>query len=58
MAKSNLVLKAENNIRNAFRPQIAVLCSEDAENACLKNNLRFIDMIQPFSKQYTEGKAN
>lgn len=41
-------------IRNAFTPQIGVLCSMQAEIACKKNNLSFIEMLHPFCKLGTE----
>ncbi|EFA11313.1 trafficking protein particle complex subunit 8 [Tribolium castaneum] len=37
-------------IKNAFTPQIAVLCTPLAEGSCQKNNLNFIELLQPFSK--------
>ena len=49
-------LSPKEFIKNCFAPQVAVLCSEDAETVCLKNNLRFVELIQPFSKQNVEGK--
>ena len=42
-------------IKNSFIPQVAVLCSEDAETLCLKNNLRFVELLQPYSKINGEG---
>lgn len=43
-------------IQNAFAPQIAILCSEDADNLCLKNNLRFVELIQPFCRLNNETR--
>ncbi|XP_064097927.1 trafficking protein particle complex subunit 8-like isoform X2 [Macrobrachium nipponense] len=43
-------------IQNAFAPQVAVLCSEDADNLCLKNNLRFVELIQPFCRLNVETR--
>ncbi|KAJ8923650.1 hypothetical protein NQ315_010230 [Exocentrus adspersus] len=37
-------------IRNAFTPQIAVMCTPLAEKCCQKNNLDFIELLQPFSR--------
>lgn len=45
-------------IGNAFSPQIAVVCSVTADAACQKNNLSFVELLQPFCKLNTEGKAN
>jgi hypothetical protein len=44
-------------IGNAFSPQIAVVCSAAADAACQKNNLSFVELLQPFCKLNTEGKA-
>lgn len=41
-------------IQSSFSPQVAVLCSEDADNLCLKNNLRFVELIQPFCRLNSE----
>lgn len=43
-------------IQNTFSPQIAVLCSADAEHLCQKNNLSFVELVQPFCRLNTEGK--
>lgn len=37
-------------IKNAFTPQVAVMCTPQAEKLCEKNNLTFIELIQPFSR--------
>ncbi|CAH0562044.1 unnamed protein product [Brassicogethes aeneus] len=37
-------------IKNVFTPQIAVLTTQEADLSCKKNNLSFIDLLQPFSK--------
>ncbi|XP_011160627.1 trafficking protein particle complex subunit 8 isoform X1 [Solenopsis invicta] len=42
-------------IGNAFSPQIAVVCSAAADVACQKNNLSFVELLQPFCKLNTEG---
>ncbi|XP_071632774.1 trafficking protein particle complex subunit 8 [Temnothorax longispinosus] len=42
-------------IGNAFSPQIAVVCSAAADAACQKNNLSFVELLQPFCKLNTEG---
>ncbi|GAB1868073.1 Protein TRS85-like protein [Camponotus japonicus] len=42
-------------IGNAFSPQIAVVCSTAADAACQKNNLSFVELLQPFCKLNTEG---
>lgn len=45
-------------IGNTFSPQIAVVCSAVADAACQKNNLSFVELLQPFCKLNTEGKPN
>jgi len=42
-------------IQNAFSPMVAVMCSQLVDQTCQKNNLSFVEMIQPFCKLNTEG---
>ena len=49
-------LTAEEFVKNTFAPTIAVLCSSDAERLCQKNNLSFVELIQPFCRLTTEGE--
>ncbi|KAG5334145.1 TPPC8 protein, partial [Acromyrmex charruanus] len=42
-------------IGNAFSPQVAVVCSAAADATCQKNNLSFVELLQPFCKLNTEG---
>ncbi|XP_076281323.1 trafficking protein particle complex subunit 8 homolog l(3)76BDm [Lasioglossum baleicum] len=42
-------------ISNAFSPQIAAVCSAAADSTCQKNNLSFVELLQPFCKLNTEG---
>ncbi|KAG7202767.1 hypothetical protein KM043_009936 [Ampulex compressa] len=42
-------------ISNAFSPQIAAVCSATADAVCQKNNLSFVELLQPFCKLNTEG---
>ena len=41
--------------QDAFSPQVAVLCSHDAEVLCRKNNLSFVELTQPFCRLSAEG---
>ncbi|XP_044765765.1 trafficking protein particle complex subunit 8 [Coccinella septempunctata] len=41
-------------IKNAFTPQIAVICSSKAEQCCEKNNLTFVELLQPFCRLNSE----
>ncbi|KZC06243.1 PREDICTED: trafficking protein particle complex subunit 8 [Dufourea novaeangliae] len=42
-------------ISNAFSPQIGAVCSTAADATCQKNNLSFVELLQPFCKLNTEG---
>ncbi|XP_028410002.1 trafficking protein particle complex subunit 8-like [Dendronephthya gigantea] len=42
-------------IQGAYGPMIAVLCTEDAEIVCQKNNLNFVELIRPFSQLTSEA---
>lgn len=45
-------------IQGSYGPMIAVLCTEDAEIVCQKNNLNFVELIRPFSQLTSEGNEN
>nr|XP_042908090.1 trafficking protein particle complex subunit 8 isoform X2 [Parasteatoda tepidariorum] len=42
-------------IQDVFSPCVAVLCSSDVDQVCAKNNLTFVQMIQPFCRLNTEA---
>ncbi|KAK2584966.1 hypothetical protein KPH14_002554 [Odynerus spinipes] len=42
-------------ISNTFSPQIAAVCTPAADATCQKNNLSFVELLQPFCKLNTEG---
>ncbi|KAJ6641577.1 Trafficking protein particle complex subunit 8 [Pseudolycoriella hygida] len=42
-------------IQQIFSPMIGVVCSPQAEEICQKNNLTFVELLQPFSKLSTEA---
>lgn len=45
-------------IQNVFSsPLIGAVTTNAAEEICLKNNLTFVSLIQPFSKISTEGTS-
>lgn len=46
---------AEEFIQDVFSPLIAVLCSSDVDRVCQKNNLSFVELIQPFCHLTSEG---
>lgn len=46
---------AQEFIQNTFNPHVAVLCSPDAEVLCQKNNLTFVELVQPFCHLTTEA---
>lgn len=43
-------------VQNVFSPLVGVICSPQADEICYKNNLSFVEMLQPFSKLTTDGK--
>jgi hypothetical protein len=43
-------------IQDTFCPQVAVLCSYDAEVVCRKNALTFVELVQPFCRY--NGESN
>lgn len=45
-------------IQQIFSPMIGVICSAQAEEICQKNNLTFVELLQPFSKLSTDGREN
>lgn len=49
-------LTPQEFISNTFSPQVAAVCSPAAENTCQKNNLTFIELLQPFCKLNAEGQ--
>lgn len=48
-------LSPKETIQNVFSPMIGVICSSQAEEACFKNNLSFVELLQPFTKLNTDG---
>ena len=47
---------ASEFIQGAFCPMVAVMCSEDAEKVCQKNNLSFVELVRPFCQLTSEGR--
>lgn len=45
---------AQEFVQNTFNPHVAVLCSADAEVLCQKNNLTFVELVQPFCRLTSE----
>lgn len=46
MAKSSQ--SVESLIKSTFALQVAVRCTEEVETMCLKNNLKFYEILRPF----------
>lgn len=46
---------AREFIVNTFSPQVAAVCSNNAETTCQKNNLSFTELLQPFCRLSCEG---
>ncbi|CAH0382112.1 unnamed protein product [Bemisia tabaci] len=43
-------------IQNSFSPIVAVICSPSVDHICQKNNLGFIELLQPFCRLTSEVK--
>lgn len=43
-------------VQNVFSPLVGALCSPLADEMCQKNNLSFVEMLQPFTRLSTDGK--
>ena len=54
MARSKL--SAFEFIQEALAPMVGVVCSTDAEILCKKNNLSFVELLQPFCRLQAEGR--
>ncbi|CAF0762410.1 unnamed protein product [Brachionus calyciflorus] len=51
--------KSEHDFfRDCFCPKISVCCSYDAEVICRKNNLTFVELVQPFTRFNGEMKIS
>ncbi|XP_065827537.1 trafficking protein particle complex subunit 8-like isoform X2 [Oscarella lobularis] len=53
---ANCAQNAKEFIKQAFGPRIAIIASPDAEKACQKNNLSFVELLKPFCRPSTEGQ--
>ncbi|XP_063702999.1 trafficking protein particle complex subunit 8 [Culicoides brevitarsis] len=42
-------------IQNEFMPRVAVICSASADEICMKNNLSFVEMLQPYCRLTTDA---
>jgi len=47
---------ARDIIRNIFSPLIGVLSSPQADEICHRNNLSFVELLQPFAKLPNDGE--
>lgn len=50
-------LTSKDIVQNVFSPLVAAVCSPQAEEICQKNNLSFVEMLQPFTRLSTDGKC-
>ncbi|XP_075440849.1 trafficking protein particle complex subunit 8 isoform X3 [Ascaphus truei] len=48
------LLSVHEFLQDAFIPQVAALCSEEAERAARKNQLSFCELVRPFCRLNTE----
>lgn len=49
-------LSSKELVQNIFSPLIGVLSSSHADEVCQKNNLSFVELVQPFSRLTSDGK--
>lgn len=52
---SQCIFTPQEFIQNAFSPMVAVMSTPLVEQACQKNNVSFIELLQPFCKLNIEG---
>ena len=55
-AGAALGLSAAEAIQQAFSPAVCVLASPEVDLICAKNQLTFVELLQPFSRLSVEGK--
>lgn len=48
-------LTSKEVIQNIFSPIVGAIISPQAEELCQKNNLTFVEMLQPFLKLSSDG---
>lgn len=48
-------LSTREMVQSVFSPLIGATCSPQAEEMCQKNNLTFVEMLQPFSRLTTDA---
>ena len=53
---TSLPSTAREYIQWVFSPHVGVLCNEEVEAICLKNNLKFADLLQPFCALDDDGE--
>lgn len=53
---TGLNYNARDIIRNIFSPLIGVLASPQADEICHRNNLSFVELLQPFAKLPNDGE--
>lgn len=51
-------LSPKELVQNVFSPLIGAVCSPLAEEICQKNNLTFVEMLQPFTRLSSDGKLH
>ncbi len=42
-------------LEDRYCPTVLVQCTDDVEQICLKNALRFVDLLRPFESVYKES---
>lgn len=51
-----LPLDSREIVQNVFSPMVGVLSSQLAAEMCGRNNLTFVEMLQPFTRLSTDGE--
>ena len=49
-------LSAKETIQHIFSPLVGAIVANQAEELCLKNNLTFVELLQPFLKLSADGE--
>lgn len=53
-----LSLDSREIVQNVFSPMVGAVYSPLADEICQKNNLSFVEMLQPFTRLSTDGELN
>lgn len=51
-------IPAKEFVLSTYNPYVAVICSPTAESVVAKNNLKFAQLLLPFTRLTTEGLSD